>query len=65
VYWENEFCYRYPPNEQYKISIENGYVENNGGLWVETLSDEWCGEHPDFPAYLESLKEVSNEKTDV
>jgi hypothetical protein len=22
----------------------------------KTKIDEWCGEHPDFPAYLESLK---------
>lgn len=25
--------------------------------WPETEHDEWCGEHPDFPAYLESLRQ--------
>lgn len=24
--------------------------------WAKTLTDDWCGEHPGFPAYLESLK---------
>jgi len=25
-------------------------------VWPITLDTEWCGEHPDFPAYLASLK---------
>lgn len=25
--------------------------------WPERFSDDFCGEHPDFPAYLESLKD--------
>lgn len=24
------------------------------GTWPETNAESWCGEHPDFPAYLAS-----------
>lgn len=27
-----------------------------GTCWPETTDDDWCGEHPDFPDYLASLK---------
>jgi hypothetical protein len=25
-------------------------------VWLQTLNGDWCGEHPDFPAYIASLK---------
>jgi hypothetical protein len=27
------------------------------GHWVHIDDDEWCGHHPDFPAYIASLKQ--------
>ena len=27
--------------------------------WPRSLDSDWCGEHPDFPAYIASLKKRS------
>lgn len=27
--------------------------------WPKTWENHWCGEHPDFPAFLASLKEAN------
>lgn len=27
------------------------------GVWPNTYDHNWCGEHPDFPAYIRSLKQ--------
>jgi len=24
----------------------------DGGMWPWVFPDDWCGEHPDFPAYI-------------
>jgi hypothetical protein len=45
-------CRRLPPTQQY---ISDGNTD--GGVWIYTNDYEWCGEHQDFPKYIESLKE--------
>ena len=42
-------CQRFPP----KPDIEN----SNRGFFAVTLDWHWCGEHPDLPAYIASMKE--------
>jgi hypothetical protein len=32
----------------------SGFVSD--GTWPETRNDEWCGEHPDYPAYIRELR---------
>ncbi len=50
-------CRRYPPT---LVSISRPEVRNIGSpLFTEeptVLACDWCGEHPDFPAYIASLK---------
>lgn len=39
-------------------------TEEDKDLWVKfaiMYRHEWCGEHPEFPAYIKSLKEVAAE----
>ncbi len=56
-FWEDGNCRRYPPH-----IYEKGCLEDKEGnflpvyFYPETEGDEWCGEHPDFPEYLQSLK---------
>lgn len=33
------------------------YGKSYTGLFLETYKDNWCSKHPDFPAYLASLKQ--------
>ncbi len=62
-YWEhdneNEYpkglCKRHAP-QALPCSREAVWTGYPFASWTETESTEWCGEHPDFPAYLESLK---------
>lgn len=49
-------CHRYPPAMLEKNTYEN---PNELGVWPEVLITDSCGEHPDFPAYLASLKAQS------
>lgn len=43
-------CRRYP-------RMTPGRHENESTAeWPRTAHYDWCGEHPDFPEYLESLK---------
>jgi len=42
---ESGECRRYPPTPNKQVS-----------LWPLTYDLHWCGEHPDFPAYIASLK---------
>jgi hypothetical protein len=35
-----------------------GKIRDNSDGFPPVLGTDWCGEHPDFPAYLESLKPV-------
>lgn len=32
-------------------------------VWPETFSSEWCGDHPDFPAYLEARARKSVDRS--
>jgi hypothetical protein len=60
-------CRRWPPThsaldrfrgigreKQADDLMRRGYADQ--GEWLQTTGDDWCGEHPDFPAYLASLK---------
>lgn len=33
--------------------------QGNNAYWPVTTEIDWCGEHPDFPAYLEGLKKTA------
>lgn len=44
-------CRRFPPTLTRKA--EDDYEV---GDWRRTADFDWCGEHPDFPAYLESRR---------
>jgi hypothetical protein len=51
VYWEHlgpgtGFCHCRPPHP----------YDGNGDQWPRVGGDEYCGSHPQFPAYLDSLK---------
>lgn len=45
-------CRRLPPQ------INQEWADTHGGnvAWPTTFTYDWCGEHPDFPAYLASLR---------
>lgn len=65
-YWDSRnyhegggLCRRFPPvfaaND--RLSQEaKGIVDPWEGIQPISQGSAWCGEHPDFPAYLESLK---------
>jgi hypothetical protein len=38
-------CHRFPPSDP-------------EGIWPAVTEREWCGEHPDFPEWLESQRKV-------
>jgi hypothetical protein len=44
-------CHRYPPK---RIKAYRADPEVYEHAW--TVGADWCGEHPDFPAYIASLK---------
>ena len=45
-------CHRYPPNSPNRTDIVRVY----GSDWPVRHLYDWCGEHPDFPEYIASLK---------
>ena len=51
LYWNGNaaggWCHRYPP--AYKLS-ETVYLQ------PQTDEKDWCGEHPDFPAYIAATR---------
>lgn len=52
-------CHRYPPKAFGRIVFEEGEYELAG--YQPYVSDrDWCGEHPDFPAYIASLRAAAN-----
>lgn len=44
-------CHRNAP-----VSRFLGKQEPRGTDWPIVTQGEWCGEHPDFPAYVKSLR---------
>ncbi len=55
AYWDAGECKRFPP----VINMDGKFTYH----WPETADVEWCGEHPDFPAYIASLKSAPPEQT--
>lgn len=53
-------CHRYPIRGSAEIIKGSDNASEVGVMldsdYPETLTSEWCGEHPDFPAYIELLK---------
>lgn len=49
----DRFCRRYPP--QVVVFTDADEVSNP---LPQVNSDHWCGEHPDFPAYLKATRRV-------
>jgi hypothetical protein len=47
-------CRRQPPTMPYAEA-----AENTDGIWPVTLETEWCGEHPDMPAWIEQRRETA------
>lgn len=69
VYWESYLnrdknsralgeCHRNAPRSMlYVIGlVQADKYPPSAVSWPDTLEDEWCGEHPDFPAFVASLK---------
>ncbi len=56
-------CRRYAPmadqepNGTKRACARADGISYDSTTWPITGPIDWCGEHPDFPAYLESLKE--------
>lgn len=58
-YWDNEYtgekfcglCRRSAP--QCRLEKEDS-AESFWADWPKSCDDHWCGEHPDFPAWIES-----------
>jgi hypothetical protein len=52
-------CRRHAPTPA-KRSTEQDKSEQDKSerfpVWPRTVEDEWCGEHPDFPAWIASAK---------
>lgn len=51
MYDMDGFCHRWPP------SIDRGRTDGPDGYTTVNAVGDWCGEHPDFPEYVASLKE--------
>jgi hypothetical protein len=57
-------CHRFPPTRDSVDKWRGGDVsrversldEINEADWIDTEESDWCGEHPDFPAYLANRK---------
>lgn len=50
------WCHRHAPRP---VIIDEEWDKEPEWPWVP--DHEWCGEHPDFPAYLASLRSPSQE----
>jgi hypothetical protein len=61
-YWEEDteeypssdrlgFCRRHPPVR----FLEDEHNEDRS-VYPETIDSDWCGEHPDFPAFLAATR---------
>jgi hypothetical protein len=49
-------CRRRPPTASRPSKLAGGKAM---ATWRRTFEDDWCGEHPDFPAYLLMRKAAS------
>jgi hypothetical protein len=69
-------CHRYPPRNhpEHIIPLDRQAQDRNRGATMHisngdypplTRRDYWCGEHPDFPAYIESLRDKAAAGSDV
>ena len=59
-------CHRHAPapgdhlyTETYAPSPRRQWEDSGQASWKFVHEDDWCGEHPDFPEYLASLKRQS------
>ncbi len=63
AYWDDATgdCHRLAP---LPVWVENFPNEGNTHqvIWPETEPDDWCGEHPDFPAYIQSRQKPASYK---
>lgn len=52
---DSGLCKRYPV---VYVGNPSEYDADNVGGWAHPIEEDnsWCGEHPDFPAYIASLK---------
>jgi hypothetical protein len=51
VYYAHACCHRNPPT---LIPAPEESASTFWSVWPEVDPDDWCGEHPDFPAYVAS-----------
>jgi hypothetical protein len=46
-----------------QLPLTEAAIDHGGdpffAMWPNTDSNEWCGEHPDFPAYIAGLKDAT------
>jgi hypothetical protein len=52
-------CRRFPAYQSHQMDVgseEEGKTNIDLATWADTEEDDWCGEHPDFPAYIAGLK---------
>jgi hypothetical protein len=47
---ETGWCMRYPP----RLVVQPDVPDRLSEVWPVVEPTNWCGEHPDFPAYLAS-----------
>ncbi len=54
-------CQRYPPQHSafYTVATRDDAGFRREQWFPDTRDHEWCGEHPQFPAYIRSLEQES------
>lgn len=45
------YCNRMSPRPEIRSDADDIFL-----AWPPVTEDDWCGQHPDFPAYIASLK---------
>lgn len=48
-------CHRHAPTPVLRDELRMSDQPEWEAFWPETVADQFCGEHPDFPAYARSL----------
>ena len=59
-YWNHGMCQRHAPRPTWVFETRTTIEwkkDDADAFWPETGSHDWCGEHPDFPEYIASLKQ--------
>lgn len=44
------------------VNVASSLIPEIAGSFPATYNTEWCGEHPDFPAYLAALRAAKEQE---